>query len=123
MVPQIWLFNAATGKALTIVFAGLAFTTTSLPKIFFFPALVAGFTRVLIRQRPGMVKMPFLFTSVVATLTRLLMIPATCFAFISCSAARAAVNAPLVIAFASAFIDFIAFIGAMIETYGLISPM
>merc|ERR1711988_2007510 len=66
-----------------------------------------------------MVKIPFFFTSAVATLTRLLMIPATSFVFISCSAARAAVNAPLVMAFPLAFIAFIAFIGAMMRSYDL----
>merc|ERR1719158_966730 len=60
---QMLRFRAATAKALTTVLAGLAFTTTSFPNIIFFPALVAGFTLVLIRQSPGRVKMPVDFTS------------------------------------------------------------
>merc|ERR1740123_1275673 len=43
--------------------AGFAFTTTSFPNIIFFPALVAGFTLVLILHSPGRVKMPVDFTS------------------------------------------------------------
>merc|ERR1719460_1741423 len=69
------------------------------------PAFVAGFTRVLMRQSPGIVKMPFFFSSN--------------------SSARAFVIAPLVMAFElvfmlaafmafMAFIAFIAFIGAIL---------
>merc|ERR1711978_296290 len=68
---QMLAFRAATGKALTIFFAGLALTMHILPKISFLPALVAGFTRILRRQRPGMVKMPSFFTAAVAISARL----------------------------------------------------
>merc|ERR1711924_504915 len=67
------LFNAATGYDFTVVLAGLALTTTSLPKITLFPALVAGFWRVLIWQTPGMMNLPALFTSLVAIAARLPM--------------------------------------------------
>ena len=50
--PQTLFFKAATGNALTMVRAGLAFTVCILPKISFWQAFVAGFTRVLILQRP-----------------------------------------------------------------------
>merc|ERR1719150_1496439 len=66
-VPQTLLFNADTGKALTTVLAGLAFTITSLPNTSLFPAFVAGFNRVLIMQRPGKVNLPTLFTCFVPT--------------------------------------------------------
>merc|ERR1712168_676802 len=64
-------FSAATANALTTVFVGLAFTIVSLPKISFFPALVAGFLRVLILQRPGKEKTLFFFNSAVAISARL----------------------------------------------------
>merc|ERR1739842_94715 len=77
---QMLAFRAATGNALTIVFEGLALTMTILPKISLLPALVAGFTRVLIRHRPGMVKTPVFFTSAVAISAGLAMtLPATAF--------------------------------------------
>merc|ERR1719346_268543 len=79
---QIWAFNAATGNALTTVLAGFAFTTVSLPNIILLVALVAGFLRVLILARPGMVKTPDFFTS----------------ALVASESARA----PLVMAFAAA---------------------
>merc|ERR1719336_3397338 len=60
-------FNAATQKALTIFVAGLAFTMTTLPKTSLLPAFVAGFMRVLIMAKPGMVNLPEFFTSLVAT--------------------------------------------------------
>merc|ERR1719408_595695 len=71
--PQKFFFSAATGKAFTTVFAGLAFTRTSLPNIIFFPALVAGFVRVLILAKPGMVKTPLFFTSTAPMRARLSM--------------------------------------------------
>merc|ERR550537_1992863 len=75
------------------------------------PAFVAGFTRVLMRQRPGIMKIRFFFTSPVAMVTRLSMMPAHCLAFNPCSlpSARAADKAPFVIALAP-FIAFMAFI-------------
>merc|ERR1719367_1792192 len=106
---QMLAFKAATGNALTIFFAGLALTMHILPKISFLPALVAGFMRVLMRHRPGMVKMPVFFTSAVAISARLAnTLPATAF-FSSHFAARASAMAPLVMAAA-----FIAFMGAMV---------
>ena len=51
---QMLAFKAATGNALTIFFAGLALTMHILPKISSLPALVAGFARILRRQRLGM---------------------------------------------------------------------
>merc|ERR1719488_323808 len=59
---QMLFFKAETGNAFTILRAGFALTTTTLPKTSLFPALVAGFMRVLILQRPGNVKIPLLFT-------------------------------------------------------------
>ena len=49
-------------KAFTTVFAGRAFTTTTLPNISRLPAFVAGLSRVLIMQRPGSVNLPTFFT-------------------------------------------------------------
>merc|ERR1712124_165181 len=95
LVNQIWFFNAATAKAFTTVFAGLAATFTSLPNMVLTPAFVAGFTRVLMRQRPGMVKMPFFFTSLVPIVTKLLIILAHAACFSSCFVASSLVMAPL----------------------------
>merc|ERR1711865_779055 len=82
----LWIcfLRAATGYAFTTVFAGFAFTFVSRPNIMRTPALVAGFTRVLIRHRPGMVKMPFFFTSLEAISTKLLSSSEQAFTFISC---------------------------------------
>merc|ERR1712110_914824 len=46
--PQMLFLIAATGNAFTTVLAALALTITSFPNSIFLPALVAGFTRVLI---------------------------------------------------------------------------
>merc|ERR1719382_288003 len=62
-LSQILFFNAATGYALTICLAGLAFTTTTLPKISRLPALVAGFVRIFNRVKPGTAKTPVFLTS------------------------------------------------------------
>merc|ERR1712207_120105 len=64
---QMLFFSADTQKALTTVHAGFAFTITTFPKTSLLPALVAGFLRVFIMQRPGMVNLPALFTSFVPT--------------------------------------------------------
>merc|ERR1719149_256881 len=107
LLPQICFFNAATGNAFTMVFAGLAFTLVSLPNIILTPALVAGFVRVLMRHTPGSVKTPEAFTSLVAMATMLLITSEQAFCFKPCSAASALVKAPFVIAFlAPAFMDF-----------------
>merc|ERR1740121_1311834 len=103
---QMLALRAATGNAFTIFFAGLALTMVILPN------LVAGFIRVLMRHRPGTVKMPDFFTSSVAISARLLMtLEATVF-FSSHLVATASAMAPLVMALPPAFI---AFMGAMVE--------
>merc|ERR1719478_234865 len=84
---QICALSAATGKALTTVLAGFAFTFISWPKAILTPALVAGFTRVLILQRPGIVKIPAFFTSAVARVAKLSSSPEHTFVFISCCSA------------------------------------
>merc|ERR1719263_1281160 len=61
-----------------------------------------------------MVKTPFFFTSFVAIVTRLLMILEQAACFNSCFVASSLVMAPLLIALAPAFIDFMDFIGASI---------
>merc|ERR1712004_87765 len=75
LTPQTLFLRAATGKAFTMVFAGLAFTTTTLPNISLFPAFVAGFTRVLTMQTPGMTTFPVFFTSLVTIAARLSSTP------------------------------------------------
>merc|ERR1711924_118609 len=55
--------RSATGKAFTMVRAGLALTLISLPKATRLPALVAGLWRVLIRQTPGILNLPVDLTS------------------------------------------------------------
>merc|ERR1719401_2943429 len=109
--PQTLFFKAATGKALTMVRAGLAFTNCILPKISFWQALVAGFTRVLIRQRPGKVKTPVDLTSLAAVSARLAMILPATFCLISNSVARLAAMAPLVMGLPAVFM---AFMGAIL---------
>merc|ERR1711943_166657 len=91
---QICALSAATGKALTTVLAGFAFTFISWPKAILTPALVAGLTRVLILQRPGMVKMPVFFTSVVASVARLSRITEHAGPLSSCFSAKAFTIAP-----------------------------
>merc|ERR1711879_790762 len=100
---QTLAFRAATGKAFTTFFAGLAFTITVFPKISFFPALVAGFVRVLILNKPGRVKIPFFTTSFVAISQRLPMSFAHTVFLSSLSLASASARAPLVMALAVAF--------------------
>merc|ERR1712061_734084 len=93
---QMLFLSAATGYAFTTVLAGLALTVTSLPKIIFFPAFVAGFTRVLIWQTPGITNLPTSFTPFVAICAKLLIIVAQTFFFKPCSSAKAAAKAPFV---------------------------
>merc|ERR1712187_175733 len=57
---QMLFFRADNGKALTIFFAGFAFTTIILPKISLLPAFVAGFIRVFSLNKPGIEKVPVL---------------------------------------------------------------
>merc|ERR1712151_736438 len=103
-------FKALTGKAFTMVLAGFAFTTCILPKISRVAALVAGLVRVLILQRPGMVKTPAFFTSVVAIVARLARTFVHCDFFISAPVANASARAPLVMALVVAFME-----GAMFQ--------
>merc|ERR1719188_2772779 len=100
-----------------MVLAGLALTITSLPKISFFPALVAGFRRVLIMHKPGIVHFPVFFTSCVATLARVSKTFVTSDFLSSVPSARACAKAPLLIG-VPPFIAFIAFIGAMASAGG-----
>merc|ERR1712217_270109 len=86
---QMLFFKAATGYALTTVFAGFAFTICILPKISRFPALVAGFKRVLTMQTPGMVNLPLFFTSVAAIVAKVSSNLEPCDFFNSCFVANA----------------------------------
>merc|ERR1719440_2675870 len=109
--------------AFTTVFAGCAFTLTSLPNIILVPAFVAGFTRDLIRKRFGTLKIPFFFTSAAAMATKLSRTSRQTFCFNSCSPAIAAVKAPFVIALLPpafmAFIVFMAFMGMVLKRKNL----
>merc|ERR1719245_2682506 len=67
---QIAFLMAATGKALTTVFAGCALTATTFPNISLLPAFVAGFTRVLINTMPGTMSFPVFLTCEAATSAR-----------------------------------------------------
>merc|ERR1719446_1842440 len=97
---QTLALRAATGKAFTIFFAGLAFTITTLPKTSLLPAFVAGFILVLILHKPGRVKIPVLDTSFVAMSARLPMSFAHTDFLSSLSVASASASAPLVMALA-----------------------
>merc|ERR1719150_2814380 len=92
---------------------GIAFTTVSFPKAITLPALVAGFTRVLIMQSPGMVNLPAFFTSFVATVARVFKIFAASDFLSSCAVAMASARPVLVIRGLLDFIAF-AFMGAMV---------
>merc|ERR1740116_814801 len=92
---QMLAFSAATGNALTTFFAGLALMMQILPNISLLPALVAGFMRVLMRQRPGKVKTPVFLTSAVPISARLLRILLATAFFNSHFVARASAMAPL----------------------------
>merc|ERR1719424_2782709 len=106
---QICALSAATGKAFTIVRAGFAFTFISWPKAILTPALVAGLLRVLILQRPGIVKIPVFFTSAVARVTKLSRSSEHAFVFISCFSANVLTMAPFDMALPPDFIDFMLF--------------
>merc|ERR1740123_1568196 len=116
--PQTLFLRAATGMAFTIVLAGLAFTTTSLPNISLLPAFVAGFRRVLIMHTPGTITFPVFFTSLLARDARLSSTLEHWDFFSSVEAAIASQRAPLVRAFAPAFIAFIALGAISIENAG-----
>merc|ERR1719266_2597514 len=118
-LSQIFCLRAATGKAFTMVFAGFTFTTTVLPNISRLPALVAGFTRVLIMQRPGTVNFPTFFTSAAATPARLSKTLEIAVFFISHLSATACAIAPLDMAgAAAAFIAPFIALGAMAWKFG-----
>merc|ERR1719362_1897993 len=104
-------FKAATQKAFTTVLAGLAFTITTLPKISFLPALVAGLTRVLIMHKPGMVNLPTFLVSLAPKAARAFKTDTTCPFFNSASSASFRAMAPLDIA-RPVFMPFMA-LGAM----------
>merc|ERR1712146_299182 len=112
---QICCLSAATAKAFTTVFAGFALTFLSSPNIILTHAFVAGLVLVLMRQMPGIVKMPVFLTSFVATVTRLFKMLEKSLVFISFSVASNFSKAPFDMAFELlAFIDFMAFfMGAM----------
>merc|ERR1719510_2495514 len=113
--PQKCFFKACAGKAFTIVLCGFAFATCILPKISRFPALVAGFTRVLILQRPGMVKTPTFFTSVAAMDARLLITLVHCDFLTSVSVANASAIADFVMALPVVFMALpVVFMGGAI---------
>merc|ERR1712061_670709 len=112
--PQMLFFKAATQYALTIVLAGLALTTTTLPNISRLPAFVAGFVRVFTMQSPGMVTFPALLTCLVATAARLSSTFTQSFFFSSVSVAMASAKPPLDKALAAPFIAYA--LGAMVAT-------
>merc|ERR1711976_907236 len=84
---------------------------TTLPKTSRLPALVAGLVRIFSLQSPGIAKMPAFFTLVVATSASESKTFAHTDFFSSQLVANASAIAPLVMAFAPAFIVFI---GAML---------
>merc|ERR1712186_39003 len=103
---QMLFFRAANGNAFTIFRAGLAFTITTLPKISFLPAFVAGFVRVFSLNKPGMANTPVLVTSCVAISAKLPMSFAHTDFFNSHSFASASAIAPFVMGLPAAFIVF-----------------
>merc|ERR1719473_948780 len=104
---QIAALSAATGKAFTTFLAGFALTTITLPNTSRLPALVAGFMRVLILQRPATVKMPLLLTCLVPRSANAFNTPAACDFLSSHFFASSSAIAPCAIALAPAFIAFI----------------
>merc|ERR1719205_156631 len=108
---QNCFFNTDTGKAFTTVRAGLALTTVILPNISLLPALVAGFTRVFIMHKPGMMNLPVFLTSLVPISAKPSMIFLHSFGLISLAPDNACAKPPLLNGLAPAFI---AFIGAMV---------
>merc|ERR1719436_2212466 len=113
---QTHCFKAATGKAFTIVRAGFAFTVRISPKISFVHALVAGLWRVLILHRPGKVKMPFFWTSLVAIAARLEMIFPAVLDLSSHSSAIARERPPLLRGFPATLMA-LAFIGLGVAAF------
>merc|ERR1719343_844299 len=99
---QMLAFNAAAGNALTTVLAGFALTIVSLPNMILLVALVAGFLRVLILARPGIVNTPFFFTSAAPISPNAPKSLVTTLFFSSALVASESARAPLVMAFAAA---------------------
>merc|ERR1719379_2113970 len=112
LLSQMLFLIAETGKALTTVFAGFALTMTSFPNAILLPAFVAGFTRVLILNKPGSVNLPIDFTCSVAMPARFSTTCLHTLLFIPISAEIACTKAVFVMAFGPAFIGF--FIGSTI---------
>merc|ERR1719428_440379 len=96
-----------------MVLAGFAFTIITLPKTSRLPAFVAGFKRVFTMHKPGSTNFPTFFTCCVATSAKLVITLAHSDFFNSVSEAKASAMAPLLKAFAPAFIAFIAFMAFM----------
>merc|ERR1719311_1277949 len=111
--PQTHCFNAFTAKHFTTVRAGFALTRTSLPKAMRLPAFVAGLCLVLTMHTPGIVNLPVLFASLVASSARASNIFAMSALFVSQAVARASATAP----FGMAFTPFIAFIDLFIAFF------
>merc|ERR1719436_1488431 len=108
-MAQMLSLRALTGKAFTILRAGLAFTMTTLPKTSRSPAFVAGFVLVFSLHRPGSVKTPAFTTSAAANSAKLLIIFAQTDFLSSHDVAKESAIAPFVMLFAV----FMAFMGAM----------
>ena len=79
-----------------MVLAGFALHSVPTPNATLIPALVVGLRRVLMLQRPGIVKMPFFLTCAVATAAKLSKSPVQTFVFNSCFSARALKSTPFV---------------------------
>merc|ERR1719282_1651383 len=90
-------FSTLAGKTFTTVLAGFALTRTTLPNISLLPAFVAGFMRVLIVTRSGILNFPFFFVSATAMLANVLSALLATARFTSQLSAIAAKRAPLVI--------------------------
>merc|ERR1719190_201909 len=119
-LSQMLFFNAATGNALTICLAGLAFTMTTFPKISLLPALIAGFVRIFNRAKPGTAKTPVFLTSFVATLARVLSNLDDNFCFNSHPFANAFASAPFVMAFAPVFLAAFIGTGSMVQKLNIV---
>merc|ERR1719225_173779 len=100
MFGQEVLVKAKPAK--TVVKAGFALTSVSLPNIILLVAFVAGFLLVLILARPGMVNTPDFLTSAAPTSANEPRSFVTTLLFSSQLVARASAMAPLVMARAGA---------------------
>merc|ERR1719478_1452559 len=111
--PQTHFFKAFSTKHFTTVRAGFALTLISLPKAMRLPAFVAGLCLVLTMQTPGIVNLPVLLASLVASSARASNILAMSALFDSHAVAKASATAP----FGMAFTPFIAFIDFFIAFF------